>query len=88
LHRPKGATEEYRSEMDVLAGFLEDCCIVDKTKQTSVAQFFNAYLQWCEKNGEKPESKRAIYNRMTEKGFDQYRSTDGKRIWIGVGIIE
>jgi putative DNA primase/helicase len=82
------ATEKYRSEMDVLAGFLEDRCIIDKNTQVSVAQFFNEYLQWCERNGEKPESKRSIHFRMTERGFDQYRGTGGKRYWIGIGILE
>jgi len=54
-----------------------------------VKQLYNAYLQWCEKNGEKPESKKSVGKRLTEKDFDQYlQGRDRARYWIGLGLID
>lgn len=79
----KTATTSYRLDMDILGSFLEDCCVVSPNVQTTVKALWNAYLEWCEGNGEKPIGKRTFGMRLAERGFDRAKSMD-KRLWKGV----
>lgn len=47
------AVAEYRKEMDILGGFLEDRCIMNPTAVTPAATIYEAYTLWAEANGEK-----------------------------------
>ncbi|MFC1839808.1 phage/plasmid primase, P4 family [Thermodesulfobacteriota bacterium] len=65
----KTATQNYREEMDVLAPFLSDRCKEDPTAKITTKDLYDAYLAWCEENGEKPMAKRTMGTKLTEKGF-------------------
>lgn len=82
------ATKHYRLEMDVLANFLEDCCVVGPDKWASSASLHEAYATWARENHEQhPLSKRALAERLKRHDFiDEKRS--GARGWLGVGILE
>lgn len=85
----KEATASYRREMDTLAEFLDDRCLIDRTAQVTVGALYDAYLQWCEKSGEALRDrlgKKAFSQRISERGLDQYRSGD-RRWWKGIGLI-
>ena len=81
------ATDRYREEMDVLAGFLADRCLVAPTAQASAAGLYKAYTEWCEASGEKPLSQRALGPRLLERGFAAHKGTGGQRLWRGVGVV-
>lgn len=82
------ATQGYREEMDVLAGFLNDCCIVKSIARVSAGDLYGAYCKWCEANGERPLSQRAFGMRLTERGFTRMRGTGGRFWWEGLGLVE
>lgn len=51
----RAATEAYRKEMDVLAEFLEECCLVSKSAEARASALYKAYEGWC-LNGAKPRA--------------------------------
>ncbi len=82
----EAATEAYRDEMDVLGGFLTDCCVLREGIQVTSAELYAAYLTWCEVNGERPVTRRKMGLRLSERGFERKRGTAGVHCWRGVGL--
>ena len=80
------ASAGYRREMDVLATFLADCCVLDINARVGVAALYKVYRAWCETNGERYETQRMLGGRLKERGVDQVRGTGGLYVWIGLGL--
>ncbi|MDP9476520.1 MAG: phage/plasmid primase, P4 family [Actinomycetota bacterium] len=80
------ATGEYRAEMDVLASFLEDCCVVGPTAWAKFADLYAAYQRWCSESGVSPESKPRLGNRLKERGYPPDRGTGNVPIRRGIGL--
>lgn len=89
LQPPKkvtAATEDYKTEMDGMGTFINDCCVENWDAKVSVSGLYKAYVEWCEENGERPMNQRMFSKRMKERGYKQKKSTGGKRVWDGIGI--
>ncbi len=75
------ATADYRAEMDVLAGFLEECCDTEWTSgivpETQATRLYAAYRSWAERGGEKVETATRFGARLRERGFERFRKNDG-----------
>ncbi|PLS86578.1 MAG: hypothetical protein CYG60_06515 [Actinobacteria bacterium] len=86
------ATAEYRAEMDTLAAFLADRCVVREEARALADKLYQRYAMWCDANGERQEAQKAFVARMTERGFVRKRATKGtdkgRYMWFGVGIRE
>jgi len=82
------AVENYRSEMDPIAGFLESACVVNPNTKVRSSQLFEAYLKWCTKNNEESISQKSFRVRMQEKGFTNKRGHGGFYYWYGIGILD
>jgi len=83
------ATGEYRSEMDVLAGFLAECCELDTGHWEYAKDLYECYKRWCDENGERPEPQRKFGGRLGERGFQRDRGgSRGAGIWRGVRLTE
>jgi len=84
------ATGRYRAEMDVLAAFIDEECVVAEQATASAKALYSAYKAWCEENGEKHESQRRFGGRLKERGFENGRITAGARKgaveWYGIGL--
>jgi len=61
------ATGEYRTAMDVMGAFLEDCCILDPAAVVQSALLYDAYKTWCETNTVKPEVHGVFAQHLTER---------------------
>ena len=83
----KNATAHYREEMDVLAAWIADCCVVKKLTEAKAADLYVSYTGWCDAQGERPESQRSFGLRLTERGFEQKKRTGGNRYWLGIGLL-
>lgn len=81
------ATEEYRQEQDVLAGFIEDKCAVERNAAAPTGALYKTYVAWAEAGGGKPITSQAFGRRLTERGMEPARGTDGKRIWRGLRLV-
>ena len=84
----KAATEEYRQEQDRLAGFFTDCCEFGPHWSVAVADLYNAYVEWCESEGEEPLKKRSFGERLRDRGITQKKQTGGARFWLGIRLIK
>ena len=84
----KAATEEYRQEQDRLAGFFADCCEFGPHWSVAVADLYNAYVEWCEREGEEPLKKRSFGERLRDRGITQKKQTGGARFWLGIRLIK
>ncbi len=80
------ATAEYRSEMDVLATFLADCCVVGAEYRCTAKELYAAYTRWAEENGERAVSQKALGLRLAERGFVNAKGTGGARLWAGLKV--
>lgn len=81
----KAATAAYRSEMDGLAEFLEERCIVAVDARERPSALYTAYRSWAEANGDKPATKKAFGLMLGERGFQPAR-TRAKRYWVGLRL--
>ena len=90
LGTPQGvrkATEGYREDMDILGGFLSECCIVSKNSQAPAKDLYNAYLKWSDANGGRSISQTRFGTSLSERGFSKQRGNGGRIIWIGIGLL-
>jgi P4 family phage/plasmid primase-like protien len=82
------ANTAYRADMDVLAPFLTECCVLSPFAYVSVSALYRAYATWAEASGERPLGKRTFGNRLIEHGCGQCRGTGGEHRWLGIGLLE
>ncbi|NPV90533.1 MAG: DNA primase [Firmicutes bacterium] len=81
------ATEDYRAEMDVLAGFLEERCVSTISKaKVAVGNLYNEYQDWCQGTGTDSLSLREFNSRLTSRGFCKKKGTTGRIYWQGLGL--
>ena len=81
------ATEAYRADMDVLAAWISECCIVKRTADAKASDLYASYTAWCEQSGEHPEPQRRWGMRLTERGLRRDRRMAGF-FWVGIGLLE
>src|SRR5215213_9907646 len=79
------ATGNYRSEMAVLAAFLEEYCILRSDAMAFAKNLYIAYQEWCEANGEPVEKQRRFGMRLTERGLRRQK-VGGVYRWYGIGL--
>jgi len=85
----RNATGAYQSEMDVLAGFMADCCVQTANAQASATSLYLSYKRWCDDNGEKWTNQRVFGSSLAERGFEKRRSgATGSYVWYGIGRAE
>jgi hypothetical protein len=80
------ATQAYQEEMDVLAAWLADCCVIKKLAEAPAADLYRSYVQWREQNGERPETQTSFGLRLTERGFERVKRRNGW-VWYGIGLL-
>ena len=77
----KDAVKEYKQEMDLLAGFIEQCIEIDYESRDKVPAklLFRAYSQWAKDNNEYEMSSKKFFTEMGKKLPEKGR--DGKGIF-------
>ncbi len=84
------ATEQYRTEMDMLASFLDEECIIHTSCKVLAERLYQSYVLWCERSGEHKEPKKTFVARLQDRGYKRQRETSGvnkgRYIWLGIGL--
>ena len=62
-------TDQHRSDMDPLGGFIGDCLITDEGSREQARTVFIGYTSWCMANAVKPWSETAFGRAMSSKGY-------------------
>jgi len=82
--RVRNATADYRSEMDVLAAFIEDRCVVHPNAKVGSTPLYNAYRDWCDGSGEDRMKQTKFSLRLKERGFRKKKVQTVT--WYGIGL--
>jgi putative DNA primase/helicase len=84
------ATDQYRAEMDTLAAFIEDRCVVREGIVAPATPLYKQYQMWCDDAGEKPETQKMFGMRLRERGFVSDKIKRGphkdRKGWFGIGL--
>jgi len=84
------ATDQYRAEMDTLAAFIEDRCVVREGVVAPATPLYKQYQMWCDDAGEKPETQKMFGMRLRERGFVNDKIKRGphkdRKGWFGIGL--
>lgn len=82
----QSATEAYRSEMDVIGAFLDECCVLHSNAKSQATQLYKSYCAWCEANGEHALPQKQFGQRLDARGLQSKRT--GKGFWrLGAGLL-
>lgn len=60
---------KYRKDSDMLGEFLGECTDVDPSSRVKKSDLYQRWKWWCETNGVQPGSKKALTQRLEERGF-------------------
>lgn len=86
--RVLAATQAYRTEMDIVGNFIEECCEANDAKTVTAKALYEAYEEWSKGNGDKPMSKKMFGMKLHEHGFDSYAASRRVTTYIGLALIE
>lgn len=84
----EAATEEYRSEMDVLGGFIAERIIPVPGGQGRVraSDLYEAYKNWCKDTGNFQMNQTNFGRKLNERGF---RKEEGRTVWyLGIQLSQ
>jgi putative DNA primase/helicase len=70
----KLATGQYREAEDLLAAFINDCCIMGEECESKASDVRQRLDQWCKESGEKQVSGRRLGDYLAERGITKRRS--------------
>jgi putative DNA primase/helicase len=76
------ASKAYREEMDVTAGFIDENCVVDKTKTVRANDLYSRYKDWAKANGQYLMSSTKFGREMGNK-FERNHDRKG---WYYAGL--
>ncbi|MHC4474094.1 MAG: phage/plasmid primase, P4 family [Planctomycetota bacterium] len=83
----RNATMEYKDEMDILAPFISECCVLNPRAESAASELYQTYCDWCDQNGETAIKQRTFGIRLSERGLAKSR-TGRKRKWVGIGLTD
>lgn len=82
--RIKNASQKYREEMDVLSGFVNDCCEIGPGFTAKSGELYDSYKNWAEDANEYKMTLTRFGKEMTKK-FHKKKSM-GVMVYEGIRI--
>ncbi|NJD37236.1 MAG: DNA primase [Geobacter sp.] len=79
------ATSVYRTEMDSLGTWIEECCDLTSGCKTQSFKLYENYKDWTVDSGEENMSARTFGIKLVERGFEKQKMAKGA-FYIGIGI--
>ena len=71
------ATKSYRDEMDTVARFLDEQCVVTAEGRVRAKDLYSSYRAWSEECGERPMTQKVFGQQLTEHRFSRKRGKHG-----------
>lgn len=75
---------EYRTEMDSVENFINECCVRDPRKRGKAKPLFSAYREWAIENNQYQMSSTKFGREMGKK-FEKIKS-EGTNMYVGVSL--
>ena len=88
LGEPKAvstATAEYRREMDVMADFVDECCVLGENQTEDTGLLYAKFKEWSDQNGEGFLTQKKLGAQLRERGFEAGKKR-GNRCWVGLRL--
>jgi len=82
----KEAVEEYQRDEDILADFVDECCIVGEQYQVGATALYDVFERWWKKNVSKNVPKQKRFGSLMGRRFQ--RKKDGVYKYLGIGLLE
>lgn len=79
------ATKQYRRDEDLLADFIEQCCLLDPYIEINATRLYAAFAEWFEENISKKVISQKKFGRMMSKRFK--REKVGTYKYYGLGLL-
>ena len=81
------ATAKYRETQDHLGRFIAAKCVVAAARSITSRDLRQAYESWCQEEGEKPWTAKAVGAELSRRGCDSVKMGKGNvRTWIGLDL--
>ena len=80
------ATEEYKSEMDLIGKWIEECCITAPHATAKASALYGNYKRWVEDNGGFPLSSTKFGMKLGDRGYQKEKS--GTVVYRGLGLLD
>ena len=85
----RSAVEDYRTEEDVLANFIDDCVRMELENLVPHPVLYQTYLDWSQSNGVRhPFGARVLAKRLRDRGWNHTRSREFRCLWRGISLEE
>lgn len=81
----QAANDQWRSESDQLARFIEECCTVAEPLSVSSSGLYAKYKSWAESGSEAPMTAAEFAVKLAAKGIDKKHKNTGDR-YLGIGL--
>lgn len=81
------ATQQYRRDEDLLADFLDECCVINETAKVKARDIYDVFLKWYEKNISKKGMAQKKFGKILGTRFER-RKSHGIFVYDGIGISE
>ncbi|MBI2836077.1 MAG: bifunctional DNA primase/polymerase [Chloroflexi bacterium] len=83
----KLATDGYHHESDILAEFIEDCCIMEEDARIPKAELRAKYEAWALENKQDAIGQKTFKSRLLERGLAEDRvGHERTRCWAGIRL--
>lgn len=80
------ATQAYRDDQDLLAPWLDECCVVDSGSEAGIGTLWDSWKKWADGAGEQHRSKKWLSQQLDARGFKQ-RRTKSERLRCGLRVV-
>lgn len=80
------ARQEYKTENDIEAAFIEECCTREADTRTNAQTLYDAYSAWCRRNGVLSKSHITVKKDWERLGFKRHKTNKGN-VYLGVRLI-
>lgn len=73
-------TAEYLHGQDLLAQWMEECCVTGPGNAAQSSMLFASWEKWCVEQGERPGSNKALTEQLLKVGMSRVRTAAGVQI--------
>jgi putative DNA primase/helicase len=80
------ATVAYRREMDAIAAFFEEHCLIGKSYTAKGVDLYARYTQWAESGREIVLPRRKFYSQLREHDCESFTVHSNVLCWRGIGL--
>jgi putative DNA primase/helicase len=81
------ATNNYRTDMDVLGEFLKECCVRGEGYQVGATALYKTYRDWAGARGEFVETQTKFGTKLSERGLIKGHDSRKRVVYLELGLL-